>query len=81
MVPSAALVSKDAISKVGYFDERLSGYEDDDLFVRLFWAGYRAYLFQNRGFALASLWEVPPLSARGVYGWDKQAKTILHAVF
>ena len=41
IVPSAALVSKDAISKVGYFDERLSGYEDDDLFVRIFWAGYR----------------------------------------
>ena len=41
IVPSAALVSKDAISRVGYFDERLSGYEDDDLFVRIFWAGYR----------------------------------------
>ena len=41
IVPSAALVSRDAISKVGYFDERLSGYEDDDLFVRIFWAGYR----------------------------------------
>jgi GT2 family glycosyltransferase len=40
-VPRAALVSKDAISTVGYFDERLSGYEDDDLFVRIFWAGYR----------------------------------------
>jgi glycosyltransferase involved in cell wall biosynthesis len=41
IVPSAALVCKDAISGVGYFDERLSGYEDDDLFVRIFWAGYR----------------------------------------
>jgi glycosyltransferase involved in cell wall biosynthesis len=41
IVPSAALVSKEAISRVGYFDERLSGYEDDDLFVRIFWAGYR----------------------------------------
>jgi glycosyltransferase involved in cell wall biosynthesis len=41
IVPSAALVSKEAISSVGYFDERLSGYEDDDLFVRIFWAGYR----------------------------------------
>lgn len=41
IVPSAALVSRDAIASVGYFDERLSGYEDDDLFVRIFWAGYR----------------------------------------
>jgi glycosyltransferase involved in cell wall biosynthesis len=40
IVPSATLVSKEAISKVGYFDERLSGYEDDDLFIRIFWAGY-----------------------------------------
>jgi glycosyltransferase involved in cell wall biosynthesis len=40
IVPSAALVLKEAISRVGYFDERLSGYEDDDLFVRIFWAGY-----------------------------------------
>jgi GT2 family glycosyltransferase len=41
IVPSATLVAKEAISTVGYFDERLSGYEDDDLFVRIFWAGYR----------------------------------------
>jgi glycosyltransferase involved in cell wall biosynthesis len=41
IVPSATLVAKEAISRVGYFDERLSGYEDDDLFVRIFWAGYR----------------------------------------
>ena len=41
IVLSAALVSRDVISIVGYFDERLSGYEDDDLFVRIFWAGYR----------------------------------------
>ncbi len=42
ILPSASLVVKDAILKVGLFDERLSGYEDDDLFVRIFWAGYRS---------------------------------------
>ena len=40
IVPSASLVSKDAIKAVGMFDERLSGYEDDDLFTRMFSASY-----------------------------------------
>jgi hypothetical protein len=33
IVPSAALVSGDAIWRVGYFD---AGYEDNDLFVSIF---------------------------------------------
>lgn len=41
MLPSASLVSKQAIEEVGFFDERLIGYEDDDLFVRMFSAGFR----------------------------------------
>lgn len=41
MLPSASLVSKQAIEEVGYFDERLIGYEDDDLFLRMFSAGFR----------------------------------------
>jgi glycosyltransferase involved in cell wall biosynthesis len=40
ILPSASLVSRDAMVKVGLFDERLSGYEDDDLFLRMFLAGY-----------------------------------------
>jgi glycosyltransferase involved in cell wall biosynthesis len=40
VLPSASLISRDAFIKVGGFDERLSGYEDDDLFLRLFRAGY-----------------------------------------
>jgi len=40
ILPSASLISRDAILAVGGFDEALSGYEDDDLFVRLFRAGY-----------------------------------------
>ena len=42
MLPSASLVSKAAIEAVGFFDEHLSGYEDDDLFIRMFSAGYRS---------------------------------------
>ncbi len=41
ILPSAALVARDAFDAVGGFDERLAGYEDDDLFVRLFAAGYQ----------------------------------------
>lgn len=38
--PSAAVVRRDAFIAIGGFDERLSGYEDDDLFLRLFRAGW-----------------------------------------
>lgn len=38
--PSAAVVRRKAFEAIGGFDERLSGYEDDDLFLRLFRAGW-----------------------------------------
>ncbi len=38
--PSATLINREAILEVGGFDERLSGYEDDDLFLRIFRADY-----------------------------------------
>jgi glycosyltransferase involved in cell wall biosynthesis len=40
ILPSAALISRKAFEAVGGFDERLCGYEDDDLFLRIFRAGY-----------------------------------------
>jgi glycosyltransferase involved in cell wall biosynthesis len=40
VLPSASLISREAFEKIGGFDERLSGYEDDDFFLRLFRAGY-----------------------------------------
>ena len=40
ILPTAAIVRQSAIEAVGGFDERLSGYEDDDLFLRIFQAGY-----------------------------------------
>src|SRR4051794_37983015 len=40
ILPSASLISRQAFLAVGGFDERLSGYEDDDLFLRLFQAGF-----------------------------------------
>jgi glycosyltransferase involved in cell wall biosynthesis len=40
VLPSASLVSRKAFEAVGGFDETLSGYEDDDLFRRIFLAGF-----------------------------------------
>jgi glycosyltransferase involved in cell wall biosynthesis len=47
ILPSASLISREAFEKVGGFDERLSGYEDDDLFLRIFRVGFdNVYLNQ-----------------------------------
>ena len=40
ILPSASLISREAFNAGGGFDERLSGYEDDDLFLRIFRKGY-----------------------------------------
>lgn len=40
VVPSASLVSREAFDAVNGFDERLSGYEDDDFFLRVFSSGF-----------------------------------------
>jgi glycosyltransferase involved in cell wall biosynthesis len=50
VVPSATLILKKAFTDVGGFDERLSGYEDDDLFVRIFSKGY-GNVFINKSLA------------------------------
>jgi glycosyltransferase involved in cell wall biosynthesis len=41
ILPAASLIRKEAFLDVGMFDERLSGYEDDDLFLRLFIRGWK----------------------------------------
>lgn len=40
VLPSASLLRRDAFEQAGGFDETLSGYEDDDLFVRFFRLGW-----------------------------------------
>jgi glycosyltransferase involved in cell wall biosynthesis len=47
ILPSASLISRAVFESIGGFDERLSGYEDDDLFLRMFRTGYdNVYLDQ-----------------------------------
>ncbi|VTU19075.1 glycosyltransferase family 2 protein [Variovorax sp. PBL-E5] len=40
VLPSAALVSREAFEAVGGFDSQFMGFEDDDLFLRIFRKGY-----------------------------------------
>jgi GT2 family glycosyltransferase len=40
VLPSASVVRRAAFNQAGGFDEALSGYEDDDLFVRFFRLGW-----------------------------------------
>lgn len=50
ILPSASLVDREAYLRSGGLDERLAGYEDDDLFTRMFAAGYRgAYINRSLG--------------------------------
>jgi glycosyltransferase involved in cell wall biosynthesis len=47
VLPSASVVRRAAFEQAGGFDEALSGYEDDDLFVRIFRLGWE-HVFVDR---------------------------------
>jgi glycosyltransferase involved in cell wall biosynthesis len=59
ILPSASLMSREAFDAVGGFDECLSGYEDDDLFLRLFRAGYQNIYIEKP----LSQWRIYPSSS------------------
>jgi glycosyltransferase involved in cell wall biosynthesis len=61
ILPGASLISREAVLSVGGFDERLSGYEDDDLFLRLFRAGWD-HRFVDQSL---SKWRIFPYSCSG----------------
>jgi glycosyltransferase involved in cell wall biosynthesis len=43
VLPSASIIKRKAFEAVGGFDPQLMGYEDDDLFLRIFHKGYTNY--------------------------------------
>ncbi|NVN03400.1 MULTISPECIES: glycosyltransferase family 2 protein [Asaia] len=45
ILPSASIIGREAFEAVGGFDQQFMGYEDDDLFLRLFRAGFTSYFF------------------------------------
>jgi glycosyltransferase involved in cell wall biosynthesis len=47
ILPSASLILRHAFNSVGGFDEQFTGYEDDDLFLRLFMKGYTNYFLDK----------------------------------
>jgi glycosyltransferase involved in cell wall biosynthesis/SAM-dependent methyltransferase len=63
VLPSASLISRKAFEAVGGFDERLSGYEDDDLFLRLYRAGYANVFLETA----LSKWRIYPDSSSYSY--------------
>lgn len=59
ILPSATLISKSAFQHVNGFDERLRGYEDDDLFLKFFCAGFKS-VYVDRAL---SAWRIYPGSS------------------
>lgn len=43
VLPSASIITRKAFESVGGFDEQFMGYEDDDLFLRIFRKGFTNY--------------------------------------
>ena len=67
VLPSASLISRVAFQRVGGFDEQLRGYEDDDLFLRLFHAGFdNVYLHKP-----LSQWRIYPVAPATRRKWQK----------
>ncbi|MFT8589340.1 MAG: glycosyltransferase family A protein [Acetobacter orientalis] len=47
ILPSASLINRVAFKSVGGFDPQFTGYEDDDLFLRMFRKGYKNYFIDQ----------------------------------
>ena len=63
ILPSAALISRKAFEAIDGFDERLCGYEDDDLFMRMFRLGYGNVFLRKA----LSKWRIYPSSTSYSY--------------
>jgi glycosyltransferase involved in cell wall biosynthesis len=77
ILPSASLISREAFEAIEGFDERLSGYEDDDLFLRLFRSGYDN-IFINQSL---SKWRIYPGSTSYTYRMAKSRMIYAEKLF
>jgi glycosyltransferase involved in cell wall biosynthesis len=68
--PSATLINRAAILEVGGFDERLSGFEDDDLFLRIFLSNYDNVFVEIP----TSQWRIHATSAGGTDRADESLR-------
>jgi glycosyltransferase involved in cell wall biosynthesis len=75
--PSASLINRAAIIDVGGFDERLSGYEDDDLFLRLFLANLDNVFLSEP----TSQWRIHESSAGGTVRNDESLRIYQNKLF
>ena len=63
VLPTSSLINRRAFEAAGGFDERLIGYEDDDLFLRIFRCGYDNVYLNDA----LSKWRIFPGSASYSY--------------
>jgi len=77
VLPGASLVSRGAFNRVGGFDERLSGYEDDDLFLRIFRAGYENVYLREA----LTMWRIFPGSSSYSPRMDVSRMIYAHKLF
>ena len=72
ILPSASIIRKKSFDSIGGFDERLSGYEDDDLFLRLFRHGWHNVYFKEslsawRHYASSTCFSESMIRSRRIY--------------
>jgi len=72
IVPGTVLIRRSLFDQVGGFDERLSGYEDDDLFRRVFQASRIHYMRDS-----LLQWRSYPTSYSHSEGMDRSRKSYL----
>jgi glycosyltransferase involved in cell wall biosynthesis len=73
VLPSASVISRQAFQSVGGFDEQLMGYEDDDLFLRLFRHGYENLFIDEA----LSLWRIHVGGSS--YSWRMARSRMIYA--
>jgi glycosyltransferase involved in cell wall biosynthesis len=73
ILPSASLILREAFDRAGGFDERLMGYEDDDLFIRLFSLGFANVFIEQP----LSQWRIHSTSAS--YSWRMSRSRMIYA--